>query len=77
LARLKAELAQLAEGSNVQLQSLKCGTAATPPPIDASAELRAQVRTLHFCSSMQRCVVLLPPQPAVHALVHPCTSSGH
>jgi hypothetical protein len=53
LARLKAELAQLAEGSNVQLQSLKCRTAGTPPPIDASAELRAQVRTMHFCSSVQ------------------------
>jgi hypothetical protein len=51
LASLKAELAQLAEGGNVQLQSLKCGTAGTPAPIDASAELRAQVRTLHLAAA--------------------------
>jgi hypothetical protein len=36
-------LAQLAAGSNVQLQSLKCCTADAPAPIDARAELRAQV----------------------------------
>lgn len=42
LARLKAELAAVAAGGNMQLQSLSPSTA----PVDASAELQAQVGPL-------------------------------